>query len=54
MTQLTRETRADSRRNGTTPFSSSPQLDWQNHILSSAGDSGSKPRRKAALVKPGV
>lgn len=53
LTRLTRETRADSRRNGTTPFSSSPQLDWQNHILSSAGDSGSKPRRKPALAKPG-
>lgn len=53
LTRLTRETRADSRRNGTTPFSSSPQLDWQNHILSSSGDSGSNPRRKAALAKPG-
>ena len=53
LTRLTRETRADSRRNRTTPFSSSPQLDWQNHILSSAGDWGSKPKRKPALAKPG-
>lgn len=53
LARLTRETKADSRRNGTTPFSSSPQLDWQNHILSSAGDSGSKPRRKPAMAKPG-